>query len=118
MATPTPADAGSPFADPLSPDEVRLRLPSLYRSAADLQVQMEKLTGGVSNVPLTPAQIGAFNQLLTDARALLPRSVALREDVDEADANTRPLDAHHALQTTIVPTLHNALPPDAYERTG
>ena len=123
MAIPTNTAAGgaadaSPFADPLSPDEVRLRLPSLYRIAADLQIQMEKLTGGASNATLTPAQIGAFNQLLADARALLPRSVALREDVSEVDASTRPLDAHHALKTTLVPTLHNALPPDAYERTG
>ena len=117
MATPA---ADNSFADPLSPDEARLRLPSLYRVAADLQIQMESLTGKASAAAagLTAAQIGAFNQLLADARALLPRSVALREDVDEADANTRPLDAHHALKTTIVPTLHNALPPDAYERTG
>lgn len=121
MATPTntAGGSGSPFADPLSLDQVRLRLPALYRIAADLQTQMEKLTGGVSTSGvLTPAQIGAFNQLLADARALLPSSVALREDVSEADTATRPLDAHHALQTTIVPTLHNALPPDAYERTG
>jgi hypothetical protein len=120
MATPTNTaiTGGSPFADPHSSDETRLRLPSLYRIAGDLQIQMEKLTGGVSDATLTTTQIGAFNQLLADARALLPRSVALREDVSEVDATTRPLDVHHALQTTLVPTLHNALPPDAYERTG
>lgn len=120
MATPTPAGGGNAFADPHSLDEKQRRLPILYRHAADLQTQLENLFGGPnqSAATLTPGQIGAFNQLVADARALLPNSVALREDVGEADAGTRPMDLHHALRTTILPTLHNALPADAYDRTG
>lgn len=103
--------------DVLSPDEARRRLPSLYDIAGDLAIQLEDLARDPA-AALTPAQIGSFNQLLADARALLPDSVALREDVSEADAATRAADAHRALDTTIVPTLHNALPPDAYEKRG
>ena len=97
--------------------ELLLRLPPLYDSAANLEVQMEG-TLRDPNAVLTPSQLGVFNQILADARALLPNSVALREDVEEATENTRPADMHHDLKTTIVPTLHNALPPDAYNKRG
>ena len=118
MADDTTLADTSPFAPH---EEPRLRLPSLYRIAGDLQTQLEKTPGGLtkmSTTTLTPAQVGSFNQLLADARAVLPDSVALREDVGEVDTNTRLLDAHHALKTTLVPTLHNALPNEAYDKTG
>ena len=99
----------------ISREEAALRLPALYDAAADLAIQLE----GALRDPtaaLTPGQLGAFNQILADARALLPDSLALREDVAEADAATRPAALHHALNTTIVPTLHNALPPEAFAK--
>ena len=91
------------------------RLPYLYDSAGNLEEALGRIMND-PNATLTPGHIGAFNQILADARAILPDSVALREDVAEVDAATSPADAHHALRTTIVPTLHNALPPDAYEQ--
>lgn len=97
--------------------EIRRRLPLLYDSATDLVIQLENTVGDV-DAALTPGQMGAFNQLLADARALLPRSVALREDAAEANADTHPGDVHRALNTTIVPTLHNALAPEDYEKRG
>jgi hypothetical protein len=96
-------------------DEAQRRLPFLYDSATDLEVQLEDTVGDPA-ATLTPGQLGAFNQILADARALLPNSVALREDVAEATADTRPAEVHRALNTTLVPTLHNALPPDEYEK--
>ena len=96
-------------------DEARRRVPFLYDSATDLAIQLEDTVGDLT-ATLTPGQLGAFNQILADARALLPDSVALREDVAEASADTRPAEVHRALNTTIIPTLHNALPPDAYEK--
>lgn len=92
-------------------------LAPLYDSATALAIQLERGLGD-PDATLTPAEIGAFNQVLADARKALPGSAALREDVAEIDAATRPADAHHALNTTVVPTLHNALPPAAYEERG
>jgi len=69
---------------------------------------------------LTAGQIGAFNSILHDCRDLLPKSVALREDVEEIDepAKARTAEVYRALHVTIVPTLHNALPEDFYRRHG
>ena len=97
--------------------ELLLRLPPLYDSAANLEIQLEGITRD-PNATLAAPQLGAFNQILADARALLPNSVALRDDVTEATEDTRPADLHHDLKTTVVPTLHNALPPDAYNKRG
>ncbi len=97
--------------------ELLLRLPPLYDSAASLEIQLESALRHPDAV-LTAPQIGVFNQLLADARALLPNSVALREDIEEATENTRPADLYHDVKTTLVPTLHNALPPDAYDKRG
>jgi hypothetical protein len=105
-------------ASPFDPNDAAHHLPSLYRIATDLEMSLANAPGRASGVALTPAQIGSFNHLLASARALLPNSVALREDVDEVDENTRLLDAHHHLHTTIVPTLHNALPDPVYDKTG
>ena len=107
------------MAESTENNEARLRarrmlLAPLYDSAAALAIQLERGLGD-PDATLTPGEIGSFNQILADARAALPDSLALREDVAEIDAATRPADAHRALNTTIVPTLHNALPPEAYE---
>ena len=98
-------------------ERARELIAPLYDSATALAIQLER---GLSapDATLTPGEIGAFNQILADARKVLPDSAALREDVAEIDENTRPADAHHALNTTVVPTLHNALPPAAYEERG
>jgi len=98
-------------------DAARGLLPSLYDSAAAMAIRLERgLTDATA--ALTPGEIGAFNQILADARRILPDSVALREDVAEIDEATRPADAYRVLNTTIVPTLHNALPPRAYDERG
>jgi hypothetical protein len=98
-------------------DAARGLLPALYDSAADLAMRLERgLTDAAA--ALTPGEIGAFNQILADARRALPDSAALREDVADIDEATRPADAYRALHTTIVPTLHNALPPQAYDERG
>ena len=104
---PAPADTSAP----------ELRLPALYDSAGDLQIALERIMDNPQTL-LTPGQIGAFNQILKDARELLPDSIALRDDIEEATEQTRPADLHHDLKTTLVPTLHNALPPDAYAKRG
>ena len=105
------------MAEALPPDEARHRVPSLYDIAGRLEVELERTVGDPTAM-LTAAQLGSFNQLLADARAVVPHSVALREDVAEADAATRPAELYRALHTTIVPTLHNALPPDEYRKRG
>lgn len=100
---------------PVVPDDPALRLDNLYTHAGDLEVELE----GVARrnaATLSAGQIGAFNQILREARDLIPNSKALREDVDEIDATVRPADAYHALHVTIVPTLHNALPEALYRR--
>lgn len=97
------------------PPESRHILPGLYDSASNLALELERVFGRDATAALTPGQIGAFNQIVVDAKNALPDSVALREDAGEVDAATRPIDAHHILRTTIVPTLHNALPDDAYK---
>jgi hypothetical protein len=102
------------MAETFSRAEALRRIPHLYDSAGDLQMQLEPALTDYSFV-LTPGQLGAYNQILRDARALLPDSVALRDDAAEADMNARPADLFEALKTTIVPTLHNALPQKAYE---
>lgn len=94
-----------------------LKLDGLYNSASRMEVELEGIARRNTS-PLTAGQIGAFNSVLKMARQLLPKSVALREDVDEIDGNTRPADAHQALHVTIVPTLHNALPEPLYEKHG
>lgn len=125
--TETPAPAGTaaaaapddaPTDPPLLAEEAERRLPAVYDSAGNLQIELEGIVHRHPDALLTPAQIGAFNQILADARRLAPHSVALREDVAEVSEATRPEVVHHALKTTIVPTLHNALPEDAYEARG
>ena len=98
-------------------DAARRLLPGLYDSAAALAIQLERGLGDPA-AALTPGEIGAFNQIVADARRALPGSVALREDVAEIDETTRPADAYRTLNTTVVPTLHNALPAEAYEERG
>ena len=99
----------------MTPEETERRLPLLYDRATEMQIALEPAVRDTTT-PLTAGQVGAYNQLLADVRALLPHSVALREDAGEAGVETRPADVYRALHTTIIPTLHNALPPDAYER--
>ncbi|MBC8102833.1 MAG: hypothetical protein H7Z41_09625 [Cytophagales bacterium] len=115
-AAPPPPEAAIPDA-PSVLDDAALKLDGLYRSASNLEVELEGIVRrGISS--LTPGQIGGFNAIVRVARELLPKSVALREDADDVDATTRPADAHRALHVTIVPTLHNALPVPLYERHG
>ena len=102
----------------ISETETRRRVPALYDSAAALEIELEELSQRNADSPLSAAQIGVFNQILADSRALLPGSAALREDVGEAVATSRSIDVHHALNTTVTPTLRNALPPGEYEQRG
>lgn len=97
--------------DPLT----TMTVPYLYDRAAELAIEIERLTGDPS-ATLTAGQVGAFNQILADSRRAVPNSKALAEDVEEIDASVRPAVAHHALNITIVPTLHNALSPADYEK--
>jgi len=101
-------------------DEARARLPHLYTHAGDLEVELGSLLRRDPDLALTPAQIGRYNQLLRDARMAVPGSIALREDVGEIEAHeydgARVGDVYRALHTTIVPTLHNALPEDEYDK--
>ncbi len=98
-------------------DEDDLKLDALYNSASNLEAEFAGLARR-GTAALTAGQIGAFNSVVKMARILLPKSIALRDDVDEIDATTRPADAHQALHVTLVPTLHNALPEPLYDRHG
>jgi hypothetical protein len=113
----TTTETAAPENTPASSDDDALKLDGLYNSASRLEVELEGVVRR-NTTPLTAGQVGGFNAILKMARQLLPKSVALREDVDEIDGNTRPTDAHQALHVTIVPTLHNALPEPLYEKHG
>lgn len=108
-------DTAASQAEITTLDDSTLKLDHLYTQAGDLEVELENASRR-SGAALTAGQIGSFNELLKEARNLLPNSKALREDVEEIDAETRPIDAYHALHVTIVPTLHNALPDSLYRR--
>lgn len=101
-------------------EEARRRLPHLYAHAGDLEVELGGLTRRDPDLALTAAQVGRYNQLLRDAKAAVPGSIALREDAAEIEEGAyegvRVADIYRALHTTIVPTLHNALPEDEYDR--
>lgn len=98
----------------------RARLSHLYTHAGDLEVELGDLARRSPDAPLTAAQVGRYNQILRDARDLIPASVALREDATEIDEREtlsyRVADVHRWLHTALVPTLHNALPEDEYDR--
>ncbi|HVK04561.1 MAG TPA: hypothetical protein VM490_13870 [Armatimonadaceae bacterium] len=62
----------------------------------------------------TESQIAGYNRVLANAREMIHGSIALKEDVGEispeTDSAALTVDAlHRALNTTIVPTVHNAL---------
>ena len=88
------------------------RLLNLYRHGGDIEIALEGTARRDRTLLMAPAEVAAYNALLRDARQLVPNSVALRDDVGEADETTTAFDAHHALRLTILPTLHNALPDD------
>ena len=94
-----------------------LKLDNLYRRAGDLEVELQALSRRDEAV-LTAGQIGSVNAILQEALELLPNSKALREDAEEIDEDTSPMDAYHMMHVTIVPTLHNALPEPLYRRHG
>ena len=100
----------------LSPEA---RLERLWRSAGDFQVELEGFAKREPATPLTSEQVSVFNQLLRDARELLPKSVALREDVEDMEAGDMEATAGggvYFLRLTIVPALHNALPESLQSR--
>ena len=89
------------------------RLERLWRTAGDFQIELEGFAQREPAMPLTAEQVTTFNHLLRDAREVLPKSIALREDVE--DMETGEMEATAAggayfLRVTIVPALHNALP--------
>ena len=95
------------------------RLERLWRSAGDFQVALEGVAAREPATPLTGEQVATFNQLLRDARELLPNSVALREDVEdmeEGDMEATAGGGVYFLRLTIVPALHNALPENLQAR--
>ena len=116
--SPEPVAAALPAEPPRPVEDAASRLDHLYTAASDLELELENAArrGHI----LTAGQIGAFNSILHDCRDLLPKSVALREDVEEIDepAKARTAEVYRALHVTIVPTLHNALPEDFYRRHG
>lgn len=97
----------------LEPDA---RLIALYERAGDLQLELERASSHGPNAPLSIEQIIRFNQILRAARETITSSIALREDVEEVDGDTRTIDAYHMLHVTVVPTLHNALPAELAAR--
>ena len=86
------------------------RLKELYNHAGTFQIALDDIVRHAPNALLTEEQARHFNEYLTLARALLPDSIALKEDVEEADTYTPVSEAAHGLRVTIEPTLHNALP--------
>ena len=95
------------------------RLERLWRTAGDFQIELEGFANREPATPLTQEQVTQFNHVLRDARELLPKSIALREDVE--DMETGEMEATAAggayfLRVTIVPALHNALPENAQGR--
>jgi hypothetical protein len=95
---------------PLEQIEPAGRLHALYSRAGDFELELERAAARDRDVLLTIEQKDRFNDLLQMARRLVPNSIALKEDAEEAEEVTRALDAHHMLKITIVPSLHNALP--------
>jgi|GEM_PF-3394607 hypothetical protein len=98
------------------------RISATYYQAGDLALELEAAARTDPYAPPTADQIEGYNRILADARALVPRSKALQEDVEEvlpeeatsvgeaSEAPTLTVDAlFRALNITIVPTLHNAL---------
>ena len=104
--------------DNLTEADAPERLPYLYDLAGNLEVDLEGIAERHPTEALPAEHMDRYNRILRAARALLPNSVALKEDVDEIGADTRADRAYHDLHTTIVPTLHNALPEDEYRARG
>ena len=87
------------------------RLLALYRHGGNMELALQREQMRDGTTPLTAAQVGEFNHLLRTARELLPKSVALREDVAEiGERGMNAASAYRALRVTILPALHNALP--------
>ena len=85
---------------------------TLYKSAGDLEMALESMMRRDPITRLTTSQVTIFNDALHAARALLPASRALREDLDEVDETSNAASAYRQLHLTLVPTLHNALSDD------
>ena len=95
-------------------DVLAERLSALYYQAGDLALELGAAVRANPYGLPTEAQITGYNRILESARAMIEGSVALREDVGEVspdpDSAAPTVDAlYRALNTTIVPTLHNAL---------
>lgn len=104
--------------DTLTEEDAPARLPYLYDLAGNLELDLEGFSQRHPTEALSAEHIDRYNRMLRAARILLPRSVALKEDVDEIDAEARADKAYHDLHTTIVPTLRNALPEDDLAARG
>lgn len=100
------------------PDDANVnRLLQLYRHGGDLEQGFDRVGRRDAATLLDEGQVNAFNALLRDARAYVPKSVALREDVSEiGSGGMRATDAYRALRLTILPALHNALPEELQSR--
>ncbi len=100
----------------LSPEA---RLERLWRVAGDFQIELEGFARREPATPLTAEQVAVFNRILHDSRAVLPKSIALKEDVEEMETGEMEATAAggaYFLRVTIVPTLHNALPEEMQSR--
>ena len=108
----------TPVAPTYDHDDANVnRLLQLYRHGGDLEMGFERMGRRDTSALLDEAQINAFNAIVRDARAYVPKSIALREDVAEIGAGgMRAIDAHRALRITILPALHNALPEELQSR--
>jgi hypothetical protein len=85
----------------------------LYRQAATLESELR--SSALTDDLMTATQIGAFNRLVLGARELLPTSVALKQDIGTIDNGAaRAADIHRAVNVTLLPTLHNAMPEVEY----
>ena len=101
---------------PLERVEPEGRLHALYQRAGDFELELERAVAHDPNARLTEEQADRFNTLLHTARELITNSIALKEDSDDMETTTRAADAHRVMHLTVVPTLHNALPPELAAR--
>lgn len=96
--------------DPNAPPLVQLR--ELWKNAGTFQIALEEIVRRSPLAALNEEQVRTFNDYLATARRLVPNSIVLKDDIVEADLDTPVSEAEHALRVDIVPTLHNALPPE------